>query len=269
MSKNLSNEQFIKFRDFIHANYGIFYADIKKDLLKIKIDKCMLKEKMESYDDYFWKINETNNTYLRRFVDEITVNKTEFFREKEQFDFIENCCAYIKSDIPSIEQNKQIKVWSMACSTGQEPFSIAMVLLEKYSECDIKILATDINKKVLSHALDGKYQANTKNDIDKYYINKYFNHTNDEYEIKKNVRDLVTFRHFNIINTFPFKEKFDMIFCRNVMIYFDEKTQKEIISKIEKCLSPGGYLFLGLSESMLNKNQQFKAIKSSIYKRKY
>lgn len=266
MTTAFNDEEFIKYRDFIQHNFGIFYADIKKDILKIKIDKCLLKSGVNSYDDYFKIISEgENSSFINSFINEITVNKTEFFREQDQLNFLIENSENIFKSIPNIKQNSEIKVWSMACSTGQEPYSVAMVLNEIFPFLNIKILATDLSSKVLKTASSGKYPVEFKKEIDPLYLNKYFNRFEDYLEVKPFIRDMVTFRHFNLINPFPFNENFDMIFCKNVMIYFDMETQKDIISKIHNCLSPGGLLFLGLSESLLNKSNLLKSLKYSIY----
>lgn len=259
-------ERFTKFRNFIHEHFGMYYADVKKDLLRIKIDKCLMKTGIQSYDDYFQLISEDKDgAYLRHFIDEITVNKTEFFRESEQFDWIRNQSTQILKENPYIAKEGQIRVWSMACSTGEEPYSLAMILREVFPAYQTRILATDVSNRVLKIAVEGVYPESLKNEVAAEYLRRYFVKVAGGFAVSQEIRSMISFRHFNLLNAFPFQGKFDMIFCRNVMIYFDNPTQQKIVLKIQHCLANGGLLFMGLSESMVNKNTKLHPLKSSIY----
>jgi chemotaxis protein methyltransferase CheR len=269
LNKIFNHTIFICFRDFIHQNYGIYYSDSKKELLKLKIDRCILRAKIDTYDEYFKLLkSNTDSLYLSHFLDEITVNKTEFFREIEHYNYIHSNIQKICKENPNILKNKEIKVWSMACSTGQEAYTCAMVLKEVLPpEIRIRILATDISSKVLKIAKEGIYPKTIKNGINPHYFKKYFKESDDYIEVAENIKDLVIFRKFNLVQSFPFESNFDIIFCRNVMIYFNLETQQQIIDKIYKCLTNGGLLLIGQSESLLNKNHLFVHIKSTIYKK--
>jgi chemotaxis protein methyltransferase CheR len=154
----------------------------------------------------------------------------------------------------------------MACSTGQEAYTLAIVLKEALpKDFSVKVLATDVSNRVLKVAIDGVYQEDSINDIDKSYLDRYFTKSQELFQVNDDIRKLVTFRQFNLMNQFPFSGNFDIIFCRNVMIYFNLETQKELLRKIYDCLSSGGLLFIGQSESILNKNHNFKHLKSTIY----
>lgn len=267
MEKSLTHEVFAKFRDLIHQKYGIYYADVKKDLLSLKLNRCLAKSGINSYEDYFNVISSDGNCdFLSHFIDEITVNKTDFFREISHYEFIKKEFDYICSNNPVIVKNKEIRVWSMACSTGQEAYTLAMVLNETLPFAfSIRILATDISNRVLKLATAGRYPVDIKNEVDPFYLEKYFSQSQDAFQVNNDIKSLVTFRQFNLMNQFPFSGYFDIIFCRNVMIYFNLETQKELLAKIYNCLNKGGLLFIGQSESILNKNHNFKHIKSSIY----
>jgi chemotaxis protein methyltransferase CheR len=267
LNKAFTNSVFLAFREFIHKNYGIYYADVKKDLVKLKIDKCMLKSGISSYNDYFNLIcSNAESIYINHFVDEITVNKTDFFREAEHYNFIKANLDFIMKSNSQIIKNREIKLWSMACSTGQEAYTAAMVLKETMNmQYHIRVLATDISNRVLKIANAGIYPLDIVKDIEPLYLQKYFNKKGNQLEVRKEIKDLITFRQFNLINSFPISGQFDIIFCRNVMIYFDLDTQQQLLDKIYNCLSPGGLLMIGQSESLLNKKHLFKFIKSSIH----
>lgn len=267
MEKVLTQKMFLTFRDFIHENYGIYYADVKKDLLNLKLNRCLIKSGVETYNDYFNLVSSVKDSiYINHFLSEITVNKTNFFRENDHFEFIKNKLEYIYSKNPNIKINKEIKVWSMACSTGQEAYTTAMVLNEIMPDnIKIKILATDISSRVLKAASEGIYSGDIETEVNPFYLNKYFVKSNDQYMVKNDIKRLITFRHFNLMNPFPFSGQFDIVFCRNLMIYFDLETQKELLQKIYDCLAQGGILIIGKSESILSKYHSFKHIVSSIY----
>ena len=258
---------FIRFRTFIHQNYGIFYADGKNELLKLKIDKCLFKAGVNSYDDYFELISfKKNEIFLSHFLDEITVNKTHFFREIDHFNFIKANKDFILKNNATINTQNEIKCWSMACSTGQEAYTLAMILKETFSEhTKIKILATDISKRVLKTAALGIYPKDINKEIDNTYLEKYFMELPDGYGISNGLKNLVNFRQFNITQAFPFTGKFDLIFCRNVLIYFNVETQQKIIDNIYEYLNIGGLLFVGQCESLINKKHSFKHVSSSLY----
>ena len=267
LDSKFTNEVFLTFRDFIHKNYGIYYADVKKDLLSIKLKRCLIKSGLSSYDEYFKLICSDDSCDCSiHFVDEITVNKTGFFREMEHYDFIRSKIDYIYSSNANIVKNKEIKVWSMACSTGQEPYTIAMVLNETMPQTfKKKILATDVSSKVLKVSKEGMYPKDIKNEIEPLYLEKYFLKFENHYKLREEIKDLITFRQFNLMKPFPFSGEFDIIFCRNVMIYFNLETQKQLLEKIYNCLAPGGLLIIGQAESILNKNHNFRHIASTIY----
>ncbi len=260
-----STEIFSKYRDFINASFGIYYGDIKKELLRIKIDKCLIKSGVKGYDDFFGLLVSGDEKYLRLFTDEITVNKTGFFRENDHFEMLRDRLPVMCAG-GNIAKNSEIRVWSAACSTGQEPYTIAAVLHDVLPpHINIKILATDISSRVLLAATAGRYSIDLKDEIPKRYFERYFTEDGDSITVNDNIKTLVRFRHFNLMDRFPFSGLFDIIFCRNVMIYFDLATQQNIVDKIYACMAQGGLFFLGQSESLLNKRHTFKTLKYSVY----
>jgi chemotaxis protein methyltransferase CheR len=243
---------FQKYASFIYDTFGIHINQSKKDVLEIKLRKLMSKHNIDSYDQYFNILTGIRNSeFLTEFANEITVNKTDFFREINHFNFITDNLNSIIEANPRIIRKKEIRVWSAGCSTGKEPYTIAMILKEKLPDnINVRILATDISTKVLAKALHGVYPLDVKAEISSYYLAKYFSREEIQYRVCDDIKDLVTFRSFNLMNTFSFRNNFDIIFCRNVMIYFDNAVQQDLIDKFYDVLAPGGLLFIGHSESL-------------------
>lgn len=268
--ENFNQVIFERYRDFINKEVGIFFSNAKKDMLKSKINKSMSLLGISSYDEYFKLITGSKEkSFLTEFINQISVNKTDFFRENNHFEFIKDNIRFILDNNKAIEKNGEIRVWSSACSTGEEPYTLAFILKEYYSilGLNIRILATDIDTKVLSRAIKGIYPQTITSTVERYWVSKYFNKFEGNFQIKNEVRDMVTFRLFNLMNTFPFEKNFDIIFCRNVMIYFEPKVQKKIIDKFYDALTEGGLLFIGHSESLSNKSHKFQYIKPTIYRK--
>ncbi|MGE5559421.1 MAG: CheR family methyltransferase [Bacillota bacterium] len=262
-----TEHNFHKFRDLVYEKLGIVFSDAKKIVLESKINKMMNNTGICNYEEYYRLIT-SNGVFWKDFVDEITVNKTEFFRENNHFDFIHREIFYIARKNPRIVKNKEIRAWSAGCSTGEEAFSLAMCFMETVPEAyNIKILATDINHSVIKKAQTGRYLISAES-VPSYYLHKYFQKYSDhEYIISPVIRKLIVFRHFNLTDDFPFENKMDIIFCRNVMIYFDTQIQQQLFQKFYDILVPGGLLFLGHSEGILDKNLGFRYVQPTIYLR--
>ncbi len=258
-----------KYYNLIYQNLGVYFNSTKKDMLQAKLDKLLRLNSIESYEQYYELLKKTDNQYWTEFVDEITVHQTNFFREDNHFEFIRSQLRFILDTNKRIMTNHEIRVWSAGCSTGEEPYTLGMVLKEWLPpDISIKILATDISSKTLARAQNGIYPLIVKKDMDPYYIGEYFERKEEFYNVAPVIKDMVTFRLFNLIDPFPFQNTFDFIFCRNVMIYFDNKVQQELIAKFFKAITPGGLLFIGHSESLVNKQSGFEYLQPTIYLKK-
>lgn len=259
---------FDKFKQLVYDNYGIFFSDAKKGLLSSKIKKLMQRNSITSFNEYYNALkSQTNKKLVTEFINEITVNKTEFFRENMHFTFLKNNLPLLIKKNPRIVRNREIRVWCSACSTGQEAYTIAMVLKDLFQDqlINIKILATDISSKVLEIAQIGKYSITVQTEITPDYLNRYFTKLNGQYHVAQELKSMITFRKFNLMETFPFSNQFDIIFCRNVMIYFDVVTQEQLVKKFYDYMPLGGLLFIGQSESLINKKNTFNYLQPSIY----
>lgn len=263
----MTNKEFSLFRKLLYSEYGIYFDDSKKGILKIKVDKLLRMNNMNSYRDYYELLkNPIEKQHLIDFLNIMTVNKTHFFREQNHFDFIKENLSEILQKNPMILKEKKIRVWSSASSTGEEAYSIAILLNEIMpKDIEIKILGTDISQRALKIAIKGRYSPIIKKQIPKYYLHKYFVKIGEEYIVKSNLKKMVQFRGFNLKDEFPFKNGIDIIFCRNVMIYFDEIFKEELINKFYKITPKGGLLFIGHSETIRNLKHKYKYIKPTIY----
>jgi chemotaxis protein methyltransferase CheR len=262
----LNSKQFDKFSKLIKDRLGIHIGEAKRELVQSKISKLMRTNEILDYDEYYDLIINNKTQHWNTFVDEITIHKTNFFREDNHFNFIRDKVETILAHNPRILRNYELRAWSSACSTGDEAYTLAMVLKE-YLPVGInpKILATDVSPKVIKEAHQAEYVLDNEDLINAYFLGKYFVRNSFNYKIANDIKNLVTFRTFNLMNIFPFQDKFDIIFCRNVMIYFDTPTQEQLIKKFYDVLVPGGLLFIGHSESLTQKQYKFKYIQPTIY----
>lgn len=248
-------------RDLIRDHYGIFFDDNSRYLLERRLSRRLKTQHINDFRDYYRYLlyDKKRDEELREITDMLTVNETYFFREMNQLR------TFIDEIVPAIkEENKsrgKIRIWSAGCSTGEEPYTLAMLLLESgdMSGWDIEILASDINQRVLTTARRGTYRKISFRCTEQYYIDKYFKPEGDSFIISDNVKRFINFSHLNLLD--PLKIKFighmDVIFCRNVLIYFDQHTRKKVTDHFFDRLVEGGYLLLGHSESLMNISTAF------------
>lgn len=261
------------FCEYLHKNLGIYIEENKKSLLAQKLSKLMIEDGIQNSGEYYHfivspPITERQKDLKNKFLDTVTVHKTNFFREINHFQFLEKNISNILAEIPSINFNNEIRVWSSACSTGEEPYTLAMVFKEILPpNIRVKILATDISPQSIRKALDGTYKFGPEDNITNYYINKYFTKDDSHWRISEEIKNLVTFRLFNLVDPFPFKNPFDIVFCRNVMIYFDKEVQEKLVNNFYHSISKKGFLFIGHSESLIQIKHQFTYFEPTIYKK--
>jgi len=273
----LSDLDFDKLRKFIYATSAISLSDKKKALVQSRLGKRIKQLGLSSFKEYYRYItNHENDAEVSIMIDFISTNVTSFFREEPQWNYLRENMDIFK-DI--LKHRGGIKIWSAACSSGQEPYTIAMFLKDEFKIArragDIKILATDISNEILGKAIQGEYSAKDMSGLNRLQTQKYFSHTKGKdggtYRVSDELRKLIMFRQFNLTRgdyAIFGKTKFDIIFCRNVMIYFDAMTRKKLIEEYHNLLNPEGLLFLGHSESVPRELfNKFKVLKSSIYKK--
>lgn len=261
------DKEFQLFSDLIHQEFGIYLSSAKRQMLQAKLAQLMRQHNLECYSDLYKLLTGPNRQrYLIDLAAVITTNKTEFFREIAHFEFIQQNSAYILKQNRRILRRRELKAWSAGCSTGEEPYTLAMVLSESMpDEIRLRILATDISHRVLRKAQQGVYPFGIEHELNPYYLGKYFQRTEQGYQVIDQIRRLITFRSFNLKELFPLRDTVDIIFCRNVMIYFDQDGQEVLLKKFYDALSPGGLLFIGHSESLSHRKHSFRYVRPTLY----
>lgn len=275
----LSMQDFRRLGAFIHSQVGIKMPDAKKGMVESRIRKRLVRLQLGSYTDYcnYLFSAEGQQQELTEFINAITTNKTDFFRESRQFDFlVEKALPDLLGRNAAI-QSKELSFWSVACSRGHEPYTLAMVLSEfiqtrKDMRFSYSILATDISTKVLNIALRAVYDHEEIEPVPmklrKKFLLKSKDRQQNQVRIVPELRDRVRFHRVNLMSTrYPMAGQMDVIFCRNVMIYFDRTTQDALLSRLCNHLNPGGYLFVGHSEVFQNKNLPVRAVDTAVYQK--
>ena len=271
---HLSDQEFKLISDLMRDKFGINLSDQKRSLVVERLQKVLISGEFNNFKDYYeYVIKEPSGQALLDMVDRITTNYTYFFREKDHFDFL------VATALPQVmarsknHTRPELKIWCAGCSSGEEPYTLAMILKDFFGsqivKMNIGILATDISESALQKARDGIYADGQLSQVPISYRQKYFSAMdNSTWTVKPSLKELVLLRRLNLMRPeFPFKGKFDIIFCRNVMIYFDLPTQQGLIERFHRYMQPGGYLFTGHSESIDRSRALYKYIKPAVYQK--
>lgn len=253
----LSEEVFRLLRDLIRDYCGVYFDDTSKYLIERRLSRRVRTHYLDNFRDYYRLLlyDTRKDEELSAVMDILTVNETYFFREESQLKALsDEILQEVKSAKGTV---RKIRIWSAGCSTGEEPYTIAMMVLEKapqFAGWDVEIVGSDINQRVLQTARKGLYRRNSFRTTDEYFIKKYFSPEGELFRINDEVRRLVSFSHLNLLD--PLKIRFigtmDVILCRNVLIYFHTEARKKVIDSFFQRLSEGGYLLLGHAESLMN-----------------
>jgi chemotaxis protein methyltransferase CheR len=275
----MSDKDFSRLSAFIEKEYGIKLPPVKKTMLEGRIRKRLRHLGVDSFSQYCHLLFNSPNmeNEFVQMVNVVTTNKTDFFREPNHFEYlVQTALPGLTSSHRMIER-KPLIVWSAGCSSGDEPYTLAMVLadyFETYSGPFIgfKIMATDISTHVLEKAMRGIYDGEKIGPIPLSFRKKYVlrnkNKDHNLFRISPEIRAMIHFQRLNLLDPdFGFREKIDVIFCRNVIIYFDRDTQGKVLGQMHRCLSPGGFLFLGHSETINGLNLPYIPVAPTIYKK--
>ena len=270
MDFSISTEEFQRFRTLIYDESGISLNDQKQGLVASRLSKRLRDLGLSTFAEYYEQVTrDSSREEFTRMLDLISTNKTDFFREPKHFDFLR------EEILPQLGSDKRIRIWSSACSTGEEPYTIAMTLYEGVSDpaqWNFKILASDLSTRVLAKAAAGVYDAARVCDVPMELLRRHFlrgrGNSESLLKVKPHLAAMVQFRRLNLMDEqFPIKSPLDLIFCRNVMIYFDRPTQERLVNKFHRYLKPGGYLFIGHSESLQWVEHPFKSLAPTIYRK--
>lgn len=268
---SITEKEFKQLTQYIRSNYGINLKEEKKALVIGRLQNVLLENRIDSFAQYFDYVlaDKTGNATIT-LLNKITTNHTFFMREADHFHYLkENVLPFLSANV----KDKDLRIWSAGCSTGEEPYTLAMIIDEFFGRekmlWDAKILATDISNKVIDTAVNGVYSNDKIACLPPQWRLNYFKKV-DSFNsvVTDRMKNEIFFRKFNLMETtFPFKKKFHVIFCRNVMIYFDSKTKNELINKFYDMTEYGGYLFIGHSESINREETRYKYIKPAIYRK--
>jgi chemotaxis protein methyltransferase CheR len=263
----MTTDEFKMIRDFIHEKSGIYFAENKMYLVKNRLDKRMAELDMKTVRDYFYHVKyDVSLKEFNRLMDLMTTNETSFFRNEPQLlSFSDEVLQLIAEEKLKSKGEKQIKIWSAGCSTGEEPYTLAIMLLEKlkaFSGVTAEIIASDISEEVLQKARKGEYSGITLRNVKPEILGRFYTKTGDMYQVNPEVRALVKFSHMNLND--PRKMTVvsgrDVIFCRNVMIYFSEEVKRQLVRGFYNALTPGGYFYIGHSETLHGISKAFKLV---------
>ena len=270
---SMSDRDFERIRSVIKDVTGINMSDSKRQLVYRRLGSRLKATGIGSFQAYLDHIREGNPAELEQFTNAVTTNLTSFFRENHHFQFLEKT-VLPEAVARAARGDKRLRIWSAGCSTGEEPYSIAITLretLKDIAQWDAKVLCTDLDSDVIETCKAGIYSMQRVEKIPPERLRRWFKkgRGSDEERVKVSpqLQELLTFKQLNLMHDWPMKGRFHLIFCRNVIIYFDKPTQRVLIDRYADILADGGYLILGHSESLFNVSDRFKLIGNTIYRK--
>lgn len=270
----LTSSEFSELSKIIYDSIGIYLPDNKRMLVNTRIGNLLKKNSYKNFQEYFSYLkNDTSGKSIIELANHISTNHTFFNRESEHFEYFRDICLPMVAKHCSLNNVNDIRIWCCASSTGEEPIMLIIYMLEyfgvNYSKYSAGLLATDISYQALSNCKSGMYHLSKFANMPVDKIKKYFDKKDSEYfSVKDYVLKEIHYSFFNLVAPrHKFKKKFQVIFCRNVMIYFDKKTKENVIQMLYENLIPGGYLFIGHAETLNGLNHQFRSIKPSMYQK--
>lgn len=272
-SYTITDREFDLIRRLVYDESGINLTDNKKQLVIGRLGKRLRALGLKTFKEYYSYLKDVGGEQeVTTLLDCISTNKTDFFREPGHFDFLrrELIPWFLKSG-----NGKKLRIWSAACSTGEEPYSIAITLHEYIPEIesyDVKMLASDISTKVLDAADRGVYESERLKPVPYDVMQRHFlmgsGNNTGRFKVKRHLREMIVYRRINLMEaSYPIRTRFDVIFFRNAMIYFDKPTQTEVIGKLSRYLKDGGYLFLGHSETLQGTDCSLRYIRPNVYRK--
>lgn len=266
----ITDSEFNRIVFYVKNKYGIDLSQ-KRVLVSGRLENYLLRNGYASYDDYMSRVESNpSGTEAKDLINVLTTNHTYFMREQVHFEYMKRVV------LPELKvkaaAEKDLRIWSAASSTGEEPYTLAMLLVDyfglEHAEWDTKVLATDVSTRVLEHASRGVYLKEQIEPLPDKWKSRFFRPVGeDEYKVKEELKREVIFRQFNLMNPFPFRRPFHVVFLRNVMIYFDDDTKYQLIQKIYDFMEPGGYLFIGTTEGLNRTKTKFQYVEPSIYRK--
>lgn len=266
LSLELNKTQFEKISRLLYRLCGITLYSGKEELVKARLIKRLRELEMRDFEQYIRYVErDSSGNELTIMTDMLTTNKTSFFREPQHFD-------YLRQHILPLLKERKVWFWSAGCSSGEEPFSLAILLREELPAMyrhDVRILSTDISVRMVKKAREAVYEQERLQGIPSQFLEKYFTCVKTKsrrvYRVNNNIRAMVRVARLNLMEEWPMKGLFNVIFCRNVMIYFDKPTRQKLIRRFWELIGPGGHLFIGHSESLSGLSHEFRYVQPAVY----
>ncbi len=272
MSATLDQRQFSRIQRIVYQRCGINLESGKEELVQSRLSRRLESVGLDSYEQYVkYVTDDSSGKELAAMIEALTTNKTGFFREIKHFQYLQKISTNL------LKKGRRVRIWSAGCSSGEEPFSVAMLLLEQVPDLDrrdVQILATDISSRMLAKAREGVYTQQALSGVPPMLLRKYFTRVHSApsrvaYRINDDVRSIVRFARLNLTEAWPMKGPFSLILCRNVMIYFDEPTSGRLTHRLWELLAPGGHLFTGHAEQISNMPENLPRVQPAVYVNTY
>lgn len=262
---HLTDREFSELVEYMKKNYGINLSK-KRLLIESRLFSVLTEKKVTSFSEYFDLVRRSGSDELNTMLNKLTTNHTYFMREPGHFRFLKDVILPWQE---KTNREHNLRIWSAGCSTGEEAYTAIMVMKDYFGlqKWDYRILATDISTRVLEEARQGVYAPESLRDVPPRWKQRYFKEDGQTFLLSDEVKREVIFRELNLMEPFPYSKPFDLIFCRNVMIYFDQETKNKLVAKFYNALKPGGYLFIGHSETIQRDTSDFQYIEPSIYRK--
>jgi chemotaxis protein methyltransferase CheR len=269
---DFTDADFERIRQFVSEHTGIVLTEKKKDMVYGRLSKRIRRGDFDSFSAFIDALEQGDEDEQDFMINAITTNLTAFFRENHHFEFLKN--TVIPSLIKKKGYKKHLRVWSAGCSTGEEPYSIAMILRESLPDFDdwnVKILATDLDANVIAHGKAGIYRQDRIEGLDERRIKRWFKRgsgdNSDMVKVSPELQQMITFKRLNLLHEWPMSGPFDLMFCRNVVIYFDKDTQRVLFDRYADILAPDAHLFIGHSETLFKVSSRFDSLGQTIYRK--
>lgn len=269
---SITEKEFNRLADFMRGNYGInLKFNEKKHLVVGRLQNVLAQKNFNSFSEFYeYVITDKTGEAVTTLINKLTTNHTFFMREPKHFEYFrDHLLPKLASGVP----HKDMRIWSAGCSSGEEAYTLAMIISDFFSLekalWDTRILATDISTKVIETAVTGVYLNEQVDTLPEHWKKCYFQRLDQgKSALVDKIKNEVIFRKFNLMNpVFPFKKKFHVVFCRNVMIYFDNNTKKELVNRFYEFTEPGGYLFIGHSEALNREDTKYRYVMPAIYRK--
>lgn len=269
---SFSRDEFDRIRELVKQHTGIVLAEGKQDMVYSRLSRRLRVLSHGGFSEYLKHLERDDDGELLHLVNAITTNLTSFFREGHHFEHLKN--ELLPALMMKNQASRRIRIWSAGCSTGEEPYSLAMTIREvipERSDWDVKILATDLDSNVLDTGRRGVYPLSRVDGVPEQCKRRWMlkgrGDAADKVKMRSELQSMIQFKRLNLIEPWPIKGPLDLIFCRNVVIYFDKDTQRDLFHRFAEVLRPDGRLFIGHSENIFNVSDRFKLLGHTIYKR--